>query len=290
MLASAPRSPRHHRLSQPAEPKVDAHDDPPSFHRSVLASSASDGGLASWRYHEGSSVDHGGERFTGADPELLVGVGQVGLTVRRVRKRAWAISGLLLPLAARRATRRSLGVSASGPLSRSRRGRAPVASSSCRARFCEHLGAAAHRSVEALAQGLAGTGPAAAVPERRAEVDQRSGMFQCCSGCSEDRRRLLQQRNPFVPSVYEASGAKGNAYGARAARRAGQASSSVASSRALAQSPREAAARAASDRQAHNDGDRLAADSYCSPQASRSAKPSESAFGRSAGGRLPGAA
>jgi hypothetical protein len=51
-----------------------------------------------------------------------------------VTNRAWAISGLLIPVAASSATRRSLVVSASSPVNAPLRGLAPAASSSSLAR------------------------------------------------------------------------------------------------------------------------------------------------------------
>ena len=60
-----------------------------------------------------------------------------------VTNSAWAISGLLIPVAASSATRRSLAVSASSPVSAPRRGLAPAVSSSALARSASRV--APHR-------------------------------------------------------------------------------------------------------------------------------------------------
>src|SRR5450755_162196 len=74
-----------------------------------------------------------GELCPGADVELLVGVAEVELDRLRGDEQGLCDLASGEPSAARSATRRSLGVSASTPLRMMLRGWAPVAASSVRA-------------------------------------------------------------------------------------------------------------------------------------------------------------
>ena len=84
-------------------------------------------------------------------------------------------------------------MSASRPWSASRLGLAPAATSSSRARAASALAPQSVREVQAFAQRLGAVGPAACSPKGGAEIDQRPGVLQCCSGAGEHLDRLTKQ-------------------------------------------------------------------------------------------------
>ena len=89
-----------------------------------------------------------------------------------------AMARLPSPRAASSATRCSAGVSAPGPLSALRRGRAPAALSSSRGAPGEQQHAAAIRLLQRAPERVAGVRPPVRPAQRGAESDQGAGVLE----------------------------------------------------------------------------------------------------------------
>ena len=126
------------------------------------------------------------------DPELAVGAREVDLDRLGRDEQPLGDVVVLCPSAARRATRSSLGVSDPGPLSASRRGRAPVASSSARASSA--TGAAPSRPASSKPRRSGSRAAAGSrAPQGRPEGGERLGELQPRGRPVGDRDGLPEQ-------------------------------------------------------------------------------------------------
>ena len=99
-------------------------------------------------------------------------------TVFSVTNSVWAISRLVLPIAAISTTRRSLGVSESSPACSLVRGRTPIAASSARARRSSVL---APQRAASASPSNSGSRAAVRCPrgaQRCAQIDQNTGVLE----------------------------------------------------------------------------------------------------------------
>ena len=129
-------------------------------------------------------------------------------TVFTVTKSACAISLLVRSSAASSATRRSLGVRASRPVTRLLRGRAPDAASSSLPRSTRPSTPVREREVDAARQHLARLRALAVAAVGGAQVDQRARVLELRLGAVEHLDRLLQQAPSLGAALDEAAGAQ----------------------------------------------------------------------------------
>ena len=119
-----------------------------------------------------------------------------------------AISRLVLPAAASRATRSSLAVRASRPVIASRRGLAPAAMSSARAWPAMRRAPPVMRQVKPALQLSPRLRALAGPAQRRTVVGERAGQLDRRLRALEHRDRLAEQAETSFPARGQALGAK----------------------------------------------------------------------------------